>query len=374
MTDPELADAVLTIDLGAIAANWRLLRDRAAPADCAAVVKADGYGLGAAQVTGALAAAGCRLFYVAQLEEGLLLRQRFPKLEIALLDGVVAGAEGEVAKARLVPVLNSLEQIERWTAWTRTHGQGPLPAMIHIDTGLNRLGLSAGEVESLAARPQLLAGIGLRATLSHLVASDVESSPLNRRQLALFHQLRRRLPPAPAGIAASSGIFLGADFHLDQVRPGAALYGVAPFAEQLNPMAQVVELHGKILQTRDVDSLGTVGYGATHSVRRPSRIATIGVGYADGYLRALGNRSMGFIGDYPAPLVGRVSMDLITLDITDLPAELARPGASVELIGPHRSIDALAADAGTIGYEMLTSLGRRYHRRYIGAESEPVHG
>jgi alanine racemase len=193
---------------------------------------------------------------------------------------------------------------------------------------------------------------------------------MNEQQRALFGHLRRPLPPAPASLAASSGIFLGAPYHLDLVRPGAALYGIAPFEGQPNPLAQPAMLAAKILQIRDVDTPGTVGYGATHSVHRPSRIATLGVGYADGYLRALGNRSVGFIGGYPAPLVGRVSMDLITLDITDLPAPLAHPGAWVELIGPHRSVDALAADAGTIGYEILTSLGPRYHRRYIEAKPE----
>jgi alanine racemase len=368
-----MANAVLTIDLAAIVANWRLLRDRAAPAECAAVVKADGYGLGAPQVTEALAAAGCKTFYVAQLEEGMALRRQFRHLEIALFDGAAAGAEGEIVKARLVPVLNSLEQIERWAAWTRAQGKPPPPAMMHIDTGLNRLGLPARELEALAARPHLLAAIDLRLVMSHLIAADMAESPLNARQLALFATLRRRLPAAPAALSASSGIFQGAAYHLDQVRPGAALYGVAPRPDGPNPMAPVIELRARILQTRDVDSPQTVGYGATHSVRRPARIATIGVGYADGYLRALGNRGMGFIGGFPAPLVGRVSMDLITLDITDVPRELARSGAMVELIGPHRTIDALAGDAGTIAYEILTSLGHRYQRRYLPAERGPGH-
>ncbi|HLI12432.1 MAG TPA: alanine racemase [Alphaproteobacteria bacterium] len=365
MPPSESAVAELTIDLAAVLGNWRKLREMVHPAECAAVVKADAYGLGADKVAPALAAAGCRLFYVARLSEGIALRKALPNGEIAVFDGVVEGSEASFAAHRLIPVLNSLEQIERWAAFARA--RGPQPAMLHLDSGMNRLGLPRQEVAILAADPDRLRGLALRAVISHLACADTADHELNAAQLARFASLRRGLPSAPASLAASSGIFLGKPYHLDQARPGAALYGVCPLSGAPNPMAQVVELNCKILQVRDVDSPQTVGYGATHLVRRPSRIATVGVGYADGYFRALGNRSRGFIGDYPAPLVGRVSMDLVTLDVTDVPAALLRPDARVELIGPHRTIDQVAADAGTIGYEVLTNLGtgRRLARRYL---------
>ena len=366
MTDPDRADAVLTIDLDAVAANWRKLQRMVEPALCAAVVKADAYGLGADRVAPALAAAGCRSYYVAQLDEGIALRRHLAAAEIAVFDGVLPGAEAELAQHRLVPVLNSLDQIDRWAALAR--GGRELPAILHIDTGLNRLGLSSGEVERLAAEPGRLAGLALRAVISHLACADRPDDPMNAAQLESFRRLRGKLPPARASIASSSAIFLDPAFHLDEVRPGAALYGLRPLPNQPNPMTQVIALHAQILQVRDVDRPMTVGYGATYPVRRPSRIATVGVGYADGYFRALSNRSLGFIGDHPAPLVGRVSMDLVTLDVTDVPAALARPGARIELVGPHRTLDQIAADAGTIDYEMLTSLGmgQRFHRRYLG--------
>jgi alanine racemase len=369
MPGPDRADAVLTIDLDAVVANWGKLQRMVEPALCAAVVKADAYGLGADRVAPALAAAGCRSFYVAQLDEGTALRRYLPAAEIAVFDGVLPGTEAEFAQHRLVPVLNGLEQIERWAGFAR--GSRELPAILHLDTGLNRLGLSPGDVERLAEEPRRLAGLTLHAVISHLACADRPADPMNTAQLESFRRLHARLPPARASVASSSAIFLGPAFHLDEVRPGAALYGIRPLPNQANPMAQVIALHAQILQVREVDSPMTVGYGATHRVRRPSRIATVGVGYADGYFRALSNRSLGFIGDHPAPLVGRVSMDLITLDVTDVPAGLARPGARVELVGPHRALDQIAADAGTIDYEILTSLGmgRRFHRRYLGGEA-----
>jgi alanine racemase len=370
MQDDPFADAVLTIDLDAIAANWSTLRARARPAECAAVVKADAYGLGAERVGPALAAAGCKSFYVAQLGEAILLRHRLPNATIFVTDGVLPGAEGEFAAHGLVPVLNSLEQIERWSGLARERGH--LPAALHIDTGMNRLGLSARDVERLAAEPDRLAGLEIALTITHLARAEERAEPMNDAQLEHFHALRAKLPASRAGIAASSGIFLGPRFHLDQVRPGAALWGISPLVDAPNPMRQVVELHGKIVQVRDVDTAQTVGYGATHRLRRPSRIATVGVGYGDGYLRALSNRGAGYLGDHAAPLVGRVSMDLITLDVTDIPAELVRPGARVELLGPHRTLDQIAADAGTNGYEIVLGLGRskRFQRRYVGTGAQ----
>ncbi len=354
------ADAELTIDLDAIADNYRLLAARAASAACGAVVKADAYGLGLAPVARRLHRAGCRAFFVALAAEGAALRSAIDPAEIYVLNGCGPGEGAALRQSRLIPVLNSLAQLAFW----RDSGGGA--AALHVDTGMNRLGLTADEIAALAAAPELLAGIELRIVISHLACAELPDHPMNADQLARFDRARRKLPTAPASLANSSGIFLGPGYHLDLVRPGAALYGVAPRAGAPNPMKQVIHLQGKILQLRDVDSPMTVGYGATHRVRRRSRLATVAAGYADGYFRSLSNRGKGFIGDQPVPLVGRVSMDLITFDVTDAPSELVRPGAMIELVGPHYSIADLARDAEAIAYEVLTALGRRYSRRYLG--------
>ena len=367
------AAAVLSIDLAAIAANYRLLAARLGGGECAAVVKADGYGLGVAGVAPALALAGCRIFFVATLDEGIELRGLLPEAEIYAFNGLTAGgAEAFVAHA-LRPVLNSLGEIDAWTAMGRR--RGPTPAALHVDTGMARLGLPPAEVAKLAEDRFRLDGAAVALVLSQLACADEPEHPMNARQLAAFRDAVRRVAPAGArlSLAASSGIFLGADYRFGVARPGAALYGLRPRPDAPNPLAPVVRLQGKILQVRDVDSDTTVGYGATHRCTRPARLATVGAGYADGYLRSLSNRGSAHIGAERVPVVGRVSMDLITLDVTAIAPERVTPGALVDLIGPHHSVDALAGEAGTIGYEILTSLGRRYRRRYVGAAA-PVAG
>ncbi|MCH8808310.1 MAG: alanine racemase [Proteobacteria bacterium] len=360
------AGAILTIDLDAVADNYRRLCAELGAAACAAVVKADAYGLGMARVAPALARAGARTFFVAQLEEATALRAMFPvEVEIYVLNGLGAGPVAEFQAGRVHPVLNSLGEIDAWAAAARAAGRA-LPAAVHIDTGISRLGLPDDELEALAADRGRLAGIDLRYLLSHLACADRPEHPLNAEQLRRFRAARARLPDAPASLANSSGIFLGADYHLDLARPGVALYGVNPTPGQPNPMRQVVRLQGKILQVREIDASRTVGYGATHRAAGPTRIATVAVGYADGYLRSLSNRGSAWLGDRRVPVVGRVSMDLITLDVTGASAEAARPGAFVDLIGADLSTDEVAEAAGTIGYEILTSLGRRYHRVYRG--------
>jgi alanine racemase len=355
--------AILTIDLEAVVENWRLLQRKAAPAEAAASVKADAYSLGMARVAPALATAGARSFFVASLREGAELRALLPAVDIHVLSGAAPGAAAAMHRHRLIPCLCSLDQVTTWQA----AGQGR-PAALHIDTGINRLGLAPDEVAHLAGNRSLLRGIDICLVMSHLACADDPRHELNRRQLADFHAARAALGLAdrPASIAASSGIFLGPDYHLAMARPGAAIYGLAPLADQTNPMRQVVRLEGKIIQVRRVDRGMTVGYGATHYVGEPGRIAVIGLGYADGFMRALGNRGYGVLGGQRIPVVGRVSMDLVTLDVSAIPPELARPGSLVELIGPAHSIDELAAEAGTSGYEMLTALGRRHRRVYIG--------
>lgn len=363
------AGGILTIDLDAIAANWRLLAGKLGGARCAGVVKADAYGLGLAQVAPALAAAGCETFFVAQLDEAIALRQLLPDAEIGVLSGPVAGAEPEYARYRLLPVLNHCGDIDAWRAFTAAHGAHP--AILHIDTGMARLGLSDAELDRLVAEPERLHGLPLAYVMSHLACADEPEHPLNAEQLARFRGALARLPArAPASFANSSGIFLGPDYHFDLARPGVALYGVNPAPGQPNPMAPVVRLQGRILQVRDVDRPMTVGYGATQSVAPPAKLATVSVGYADGLLRSLSHRGGAVIAGTPAPLVGRVSMDLIVLDVTGAPPGSAMPGAFVDLIGQGRSLDDVATEAGTIGYEILTSLGARYHRRYVGGRAE----
>jgi alanine racemase len=372
MAEGACANGILTIDLYALAANYRLLRDRAAPAECAAAVKANGYGLGAEKVVLALAEAGCRTFFVATVDEGIAIRRALAhRFDAVITDAVIyvlngpEGAETVLVEHALRPVLNSLGNIAAWADCARRCGVS-LAAALHVDTGMARLGLPGDELDRLVAEPERLEGLRVTCLMSHLACADSPDHELNRRQLDAFRSARERLPAVPASLANSSGIFLGADYHADLVRPGAALYGVAPFRGRPNPMAQVVRLEARILQVRKIDTDCTVGYGATHCAERPERIATVAAGYADGYLRSLSNRGSGFIAGRRVPLVGRVSMDLITFDVSDVPQEHAFPGAMVELIGPHYPVDAVAADAGTIGYEILTALGPRYRRVYVG--------
>ena len=351
------AGAILEIDLGGVVANWRMLAARAAPAGCAAVVKADGYGLGAAPVARALADAGCRLFFVATLDEGIALRAALGDgCQIAVFNGVLPGCAGDFAAAALLPVLNDPGQIEEW----RRAGGGK--AMLHLDTGMARLGLTPAEFDALD-----VAATGWRALLSHLACADSPGHPLNATQLQRFAAARARLPAVPASLAASSGIFLRPAYHFDFVRPGAALYGVNPHPGSPNPMRQVVHLRARILQVREIDRGRTVGYGASHTMENSGRLATVALGYADGWFRSLTGRGSARLGGRRIPLVGRVSMDLAIFDITAVAPALARPGAFVDLLDADYGVDSLAADAGTIGYEVLTAIGRRYHRVYRGA-------
>lgn len=361
--DARLAGAVLTVDLAALQANYRLISNRlTGGATASAVVKADAYGIGIGPAAKALWAAGARDFFVAHADEGVTLRGHLTDARIHVLNGAHDGAEDAFLEHGLIPALNCLGDAARWRAFCAQAGK-PLPCVLHVDTGMCRLGLDRREYARVVADPSLLDGLDIQIVMSHLASAD-EDSPQNAQQLALFRDARAHLPMGRASFANSSGVFLGPDYHFDLARPGVALYGVNPTPGSPNPMAQVVRLKAKILQVRDVDSAETVGYGATHRIAGPSRVATLPVGYADGYLRSLSNRATAYIGDYEAPLVGRVSMDLITIDVTAVPEAQCRPGMTVDLIGPRHTVDDLATQAGTIGYEILTSLGRRYHRVY----------
>lgn len=366
MTAHDRAPAFLTIDLDAVIANWRRCAAEAAGAEAAAVVKADSYGLGALPVAKALARAGARTFFVATIDEGIAVRAAVPDAAtIYVLGGPLPGATADLAEHRLTPVLNSLGQIGLWAGFARARGT-QLDAALHLDTGMSRLGLDAPAVARLVAEPALLSGLRVRLVMSHMACADERHHEKNREQLDHFRALQAGLPAAPRSLGASSTIFLGPDYHFDLVRPGAALYGLNPQPDGPSPMAPVVRLSARILQVRDVDTPMTVGYGASHRVTRKGRVAIVAAGYADGLFRSLGNRGFGIIEGVRVPVVGRISMDLTTFDVSDLAPETAHEGALIDLIGPGHDADALAAEAGTIGYEVLTALGARYLRSYVG--------
>lgn len=372
---PALAQAFLTIDLGALAANWKTLRARAAPAECAAVVKADAYGVGIEQATTTLLAAGCRTFFVAHASEGARVRAALGGSDAARifgLNGLPCGDDVPSAYLALGlrPVIGSLEELAVWLAADRALFRA-LPFALHFDTGMNRRGIDPRD----AARARdMIAAVGARPELlmSHFVSSEIDDDPLNRDQIDCFGHLRALFPGVPASLANSSGVYLGRPAHLDLVRPGYALYGGNPTPGQPNPMRPVVRLQAPILQVRSVEAGATVGYNAQWTAKRRTRLATIGVGYADGFPRAAMSTdqkpgAQAVIGGTICPLAGRVSMDLIVIDATDAPPQDVTPGALVELLGERITIDDLGARAQTIGYEILTGLGRRYHRRYLSA-------
>jgi alanine racemase len=359
------AGAILEIDLAAVASNWRLLAAKAAPAVCAAVVKANGYGLGSAPVARALSSAGCRRFFVATLDEGIALRAALgEEPQIAVFNGPLPGLAPEFVAPHLTPVLNDPGQIEAWAALAAPGKPHPI---IHLDTGLSRLGLSVAEFEDCLDR---IAAMGADTLISHLACAETPAHPLNAEQHACFVAARQRLPAMEASLAASSGIFLGPAFHFDLVRPGAALYGVNPRPGAANPMRPVVHLVAKIVQVRKIDRGKPVGYGAAHIMDGPGLLATAAIGYADGWPRSLSHRGCGWLAGKRVPLLGRLSMDLATFDVTAVPPAELYPGNLIELIGEHYGVDDAAADAGTIGYEILTALGARHHRVYRDSQAE----
>jgi alanine racemase len=368
---PLSARAVLSVDLPALRANWARLNEVSGRAECAGVIKADAYGLGLAPIARALTSEGCKTFFVATVEEGRTAREVQPGATIYVLDGLLPGAEPYYAGFDLRPALSSLAEVRDWAAYSRARGR-KLAAALHIDTGINRLGMPEYEVEQLAAEPELLSQFEVTLVMSHLACADEPANPMNVAQRDRFNYLRAKLPPAPASLSNSGGTFLGPSFHFDLVRPGIALYGGRAHEGKPNPMRTVVRMAARILQVREVAPGDTVGYGAIYKAQRRSRIATIACGYADGFLRALSVATgeagpVGFIGDYPVPIVGRVSMDNITVDVTDVPEELARRGGWVEVMGERVTLDDLTDRAGTIGYELLARLGPRVHRVYEGA-------
>ncbi|MDQ8700335.1 alanine racemase [Hyphomicrobium sp. LHD-15] len=366
---PPEATGLITIDLDALQDNWRTLAKLVAPSECAGVVKADAYGLGASEIIPALNLAGCRTFFIATPEEGRAARQLAPDARLFALDGLLGGSASLLRAANVTPVLSSLPEIEEWVAEASQAGR-PAPAALQIDSGLNRLGLSEADIKALVARPDLLAALDIRLIMSHLACADDPADPHNDAQRAEFDRRRALLPPAPASLAASDGLMLGKPFHYDLVRPGYALYGGQAFGGGATPVNPVVTLQARVLQVRTLSAGDSVGYSATWQASRPTRLAVVAAGYADGLARALSAASgepggSVLVAGQLAPIVGRVSMDLITIDITDVAGNVTR-GDLVTLIGPGLSIETLGRAAGTIGYEVLTRLGPRFVRSYTG--------
>ena len=356
----------LTISRAAVAANYLLLTQQAHGKQVAAVVKANAYGLGVTQIAPALQSAGCNFFYVAHMDEAIQLRGIVgPEPKIAVLHGIAAPDFAVAAEYRLIPVLSTLDAIHAWHDCAQRNEQ-TLPVIIQLDTGMNRLGLGKDDVDQLLTHLDWLGGLKILYWLSHLACADEPAHPLNAQQMHQFTQFLIKLPLAPLSFANSSGIFLGSSYHFDQVRPGCALYGINPTPEKPNPMRPVVTLEAPIMQLRDLTPWITVGYGASWRSKRLGKAATLPVGYADGFIRSLSNGGLTYCSGHPAPIIGRVSMDLLVIDVTDVPDAHRQTGAMVELIGPHQDADALAKAAGTIGYEILTQLGSRYQRVYEG--------
>lgn len=356
---------LITIDLDALTANYRYCRENVAPASCAAVVKADAYGLGIAHIARALSAAGCSQFFTATHGEGLTLRNLLPEAEIFVFEGVTPDSADAFCHHGMVPVLIRPGQCAEWAERARAQGS-PLPAVINIDTGMTRLGFGPAELRQSLDRRADFDWLDIRYVMTHLACADEGESAKVREQLRRFHELRRLLPPAPTSIGNSAGSLLGDGFSGDMARMGISLFGGNPYLDEHYEARPVLRIQSRVLQLREITEPTPVGYGATYTARPGSRIATVGTGYADGYPWSLGNRGVAAIGGRRVPVVGRVSMDLITLDVTGLPDELVQPGCLVDLIGPDISLEEVAERAGTINYEILTRLSQRARRRFIG--------
>jgi alanine racemase len=365
MKQTDFQAARLTVRLGAVVSNFRVCQRLAGPAAVAAVVKADAYGLGAKHISEALSRAGCDTFFVARAEEGVALRPIVPHARIFVLDGAVADCVPALISHRLTPVLNSLSQMAGWRAAAK-ETRTILDAAIHIDTGMNRLGLPGEELSLLAAGwTKRVEGLRPVLVMSHLACADDPESKMNGVQLERFRTALAMLPPMPASFASSGGVLLGKTYAFDLVRPGIGLYGGNIQNMPVNPFSVAAVLTARILQVRRVDSGGSVGYGATFLTKRPSVLATVALGYADGLMRAIGNRGHAAVGRALAPVLGRVSMDLTTLDVTDIPSKYLGPDAEAEFVGDTISLEEAARAGNTASYEILASLTSRVPRHYV---------
>ncbi len=346
----------LTINLAALTANYKLLKSRHAKNSIAAVVKANAYGLGVADVSLALYKENCRDFFVATLAEAVELRVVLPDANIGVFQGVFAGEESEYIAHNIAPVLNDLSQLGQFTKILNANPK--LTAIIHVDTGMTRLGLSESDLKNPALSP--LATHNPPLIISHLACADTPAHEKNAEQLSRFHAAIKYFPGAKYSLANSAGVFLSPDFHFDIARTGCALYGISP----RNPMQHVATLKAPILQIRTLDRDETVGYGATAPARKGSRIAITALGYADGYFRMLGNKGHAYIGEHKVPLIGRVSMDMVAIDVSSIPEAQINANSTAEFINSKQTVDDIAQQCGTIGYEIFTRIGRRVKRVY----------
>ena len=359
----------LTIDLDAIVSNWSLLKGKVSDStDCAAVLKADAYGTGQDKTAAALYQAGCRTFFVAVPTEALTLRASLLDAVIYVLDGLFPGTAGHFLTHDIRPVLGSLEELLEWAEVCKASGKNNAAA-VHVDTGIHRLGLSPAELTRALGDNAVLGPFQPSLVMSHLACGSTPDHDMNRRQLKLFTETTAPFPHIPRSLANSAGVLLGPDYHFDLVRPGIALYGGQAIETEPNPMKPVAKVEARIMIVRDVPQGDTIGYGAKQTAKRPLRNAVVAAGYADGMIRRAGSTDdrpggFGLIGGYKAPILGRISMDMITLDVTDVPEHLLQRGAFVEMLGPGVAASDLAAYAETIDYEYLTSLGRRFERVY----------
>ncbi|GBD56177.1 alanine racemase [Gluconobacter wancherniae] len=358
-TTSDRAGAWLSVDLDALTRNYLFLSKKVGPAECAAVVKADAYGLGLTHVGPVLERAGARTFFVAHMEEGVALRKILPNVRIFVLHGFMPGCAEEMLTNNLLPVLNDVSQVRAWKTLSVKIGHA-LPAAIQFDSGMSRFGLSEADLDIPGLLDETLKPV---LVMSHLACADMPDSIFSATQRERFLQMASRFPGVPRSLSASSGIFLGPDYHFELVRPGAALYGIAPDGGP-NPLSAVISLDARVVQVRSIKAGDRVGYGLTWTAKEPTRLATLGIGYADGFFRAQAGQAAVWYQDVRLPLVGRVSMDSISIDISALPDSTLKPGDILSVVGPKQDVDALARTGGTIGYEILTSLGSRFHRVY----------
>ncbi|GBR46040.1 alanine racemase [Gluconobacter roseus] len=352
------AGAWMTVSLRAITENYGFVAGLAPEAECAAVVKADAYGLGADRIAPVLAAQNAKTFFVAHLDEGIALRAVLPDVRIFVLHGFMPGCEGSMQSHDLIPVLNDLDQVRSWKRFCNGKGYA-FPAALQFDSGMSRFGLNSADLDDHT----LFDGLNLQLVMSHLACADEPDNLSNDTQRQRFVDMAACFPGVPRSLSASSGIFLGPEYHFELIRPGAALYGIAP-SEGNRMLRPVVSLDARIVQIRTVEAGDRVGYGLSWTAMKPTRVATLGLGYADGFFRAQEGRGAVWHDRTRLPVIGRVSMDSISVDLTEAPADL-EAGDVLSALGPAQDVDALARSAGTIGYEVLTSLGNRFHRVYV---------
>jgi alanine racemase len=369
----DTVNSYLEINIDLIVANYCLLKRELRGAECAATLKADAYGIGSGQVAKALVKAGCRTFFVATIDEGIELRTHLQreKVTIAVLGGLLARCESIFKENKLIPVLNNLEQLRQWKNFNIDKDRKS-PSMLHVDTGMNRLGLTSKEFEYVTKNPSELEGVKVKLLLSHLACADQPRHEMNQKQLHKFMSAKSKMANMRFSLANSGGIFLGQQYHFDVARPGIALYGSYPNPTIFNPLNQVVKLYGRVLQIREAKTGSTVGYNASHLLKKKTLIATVGLGYADGYIRSLESNSYAFFKGAKLPIIGPISMDYITVDISNIKTDMMKIGDLIEFIGDNFTLDDIAKAANTVPHEILSNLGKRHQRNYFTSNASPT--